>query len=83
MGRVVDIFPGTDGLARAVSIKVHGKIFQRPVHKLVTTRRSLRDFSSGEVCSEETISHVSFPVYSLVCVFPVITLYFAKCAPPL
>ena len=35
MGRVVDTFPGTDGLVRAVSIKVRGKIFRRPVHKLV------------------------------------------------
>ena len=35
MGRVVDTFPGTDRLVRVVSVKVRGKIFRRPVYKLV------------------------------------------------
>ena len=48
MGRVVDTFPGTDGLVRAVSIKVRGKIFRRPVHKLVKLLGEVSETSPRE-----------------------------------
>ena len=35
MGRVVKTFSGPDGLVRAVDIFMHGKVFRRPVAKLV------------------------------------------------
>jgi len=35
MGLIVETYPGTDGLVRAVDIRVNGKILHRPVHKMV------------------------------------------------
>lgn len=35
MGRIVKVYPGTDGHVRAVDVISNGKIFRRTVHKLV------------------------------------------------
>ncbi|MEZ4720248.1 MAG: hypothetical protein R2813_00025 [Flavobacteriales bacterium] len=33
-GRVIEVFPGTDGLVRSVTIKTKNGLFDRPIHKL-------------------------------------------------
>ena len=35
MGRVLRVYTGSDGLVRAVDVKIKGKAFRRPIHKLV------------------------------------------------
>ena len=35
VGRVLRVYIGSDGLVRAVDVKIKGKAFRRPVHKLV------------------------------------------------
>ena len=35
MGVIVETYPGTDRLVRAVDIRVYGKVFCQPVHKMV------------------------------------------------
>jgi len=35
MGTIVEVFLGTDGLVRAVAIRMQGELFRRPIHKLI------------------------------------------------
>ena len=35
MGRVLKVYTGSDGLVRAVDVKIKGKAFRRPIHKVV------------------------------------------------
>lgn len=35
MARIVKVYPGKDGHVRAVDVVAQGKVYRRPVHKLV------------------------------------------------
>ena len=34
MGRIIEVFPGKDGLVRVVNVRTKNGIFKRPIHKL-------------------------------------------------
>jgi hypothetical protein len=52
LGQVVRVYPGTDGLVRAVDIKLDNGVFRRPIHQLVLFRSG----SSASADSSATLA---------------------------
>ena len=46
LGRIVDVYPSTDGLVRKVSVKIGDKTFDRPIQKLVLIDQGPRQGAS-------------------------------------
>ena len=34
IGRIVEVYPGQDGLVRVVDVRIGGRVMRRPIHKL-------------------------------------------------
>ena len=49
LGRVLNVFPGQDGVVRVVDVKVRGKVYRRPAHNLIALPVSVRRAQEVEI----------------------------------